>query len=76
MSLLLPDAEEPTSEDTLKFTLNIKCTKNNVSSDVTDPDRLYKNHRGTRVILIYYEPSLTHLVKQKVMNLYVNRDNI
>ncbi|KAK3802143.1 hypothetical protein RRG08_050029 [Elysia crispata] len=39
------DAVEPTSEDTLQFSLKIKCTRNNVSSDATDPNVLYKNHR-------------------------------
>ncbi|RUS84277.1 hypothetical protein EGW08_007970 [Elysia chlorotica] len=39
------DAEEPTSEDTLQFSLKIKCTRNNVSSDATDPNVLYKNHK-------------------------------
>ncbi|KAK0047233.1 DNA-directed RNA polymerases I and III subunit RPAC1 [Biomphalaria pfeifferi] len=38
-------SEEPSSEDTLQFKLKVKCTRNNITSDATDPDILYKNHK-------------------------------
>uniref|UniRef100_A0A0B7A266 DNA-directed RNA polymerases I and III subunit RPAC1 n=1 Tax=Arion vulgaris TaxID=1028688 RepID=A0A0B7A266_9EUPU len=39
------DSVEPTSEDTIQFKVKVKCTKNNITTDVTDPDVLYKNHK-------------------------------
>ncbi|BFZ07020.1 hypothetical protein BsWGS_10059 [Bradybaena similaris] len=37
------DSTEPTSEDTIQFRLKMKCTRNNITTDATDPAVLYKN---------------------------------
>lgn len=39
------DAEKNSSDDTLQFRLKIKCTRNNVDNDTTDPKILYENHK-------------------------------
>lgn len=39
------DAETNSSDDTLQFRLKVKCTRNNVTTDTTDPKILYKNHK-------------------------------
>jgi hypothetical protein len=35
-------------EDTIIFQLKVKCTKNSQAKDATDPDELYKDHKGKR----------------------------
>ena len=40
------DAESNSSDDTLQFRLKVKCTRNNVTTDTTDPKILFKNHKG------------------------------
>ena len=55
LKLLSSDAEKNSSDDTLQFRLKIKCTRNNVDNDTTDPKILYKNHKGkytSRYILL------------------------
>jgi len=39
------DAESNSSDDTLQFRLKVKCTRNNVTTDTTDPKILFKNHK-------------------------------
>lgn len=41
------DAEdEGTEEDTLEFRLKVRCTKNTAAKDSTDPDQMYRDHKG------------------------------
>lgn len=37
---------EGTAGDTLEFQLKVKCTKCLKVADTTDPDDLYKDHKG------------------------------
>jgi len=39
------DAETSSSDDTLKFSLKVKCTRNPGCADATDPKVLFKNHK-------------------------------
>ncbi|XP_005095420.1 DNA-directed RNA polymerases I and III subunit RPAC1 [Aplysia californica] len=39
------DAEAGSSDDTLQFSLKIRCSRNNVTTDATDPRVLFKNHK-------------------------------
>ncbi|CAG5131529.1 unnamed protein product [Candidula unifasciata] len=39
------DSTDHSSEDTLQFKLKVKCTRNNIATDATDPDVLYKHHK-------------------------------
>ncbi len=41
------DEENPSEQDTLEFELKVKCTWNtDRSADSSDPDEMYKNHKG------------------------------
>lgn len=40
--------EDFSPEDTIIFQLKVKCTKNSQAKDATDPDELYKDHKGKR----------------------------
>ena len=47
--------EDGTAEDTIQFSLKVKCTMNsNVSKVVTDRDELYLDHKGSNNLFIYY----------------------
>ena len=41
----LGDAEG-TAEDTIEFQLKVKCTRNPGVKESTDPDELYRDHKG------------------------------
>ena len=45
MKYIIGEAEG-TGEDTIEFQLKVKCTRNPAARDSTDPDELYKDHRG------------------------------
>lgn len=40
--------EDFSPEDTIIFQLKVKCTKNSQAKDTTDPDEMYKDHKGER----------------------------
>lgn len=40
--------EDFSPEDTIIFQLKVKCTKNPQAKDATDPDEVYKDHKGQR----------------------------
>lgn len=42
---ILADAEG-TAEDTIEFQLKVKCTRDPTAKESTDPDELYKDHKG------------------------------
>lgn len=44
---------EPTEEDTIQFDLKVKCTRN-PKHDATDPDDLYRDHKGIAVVIQMY----------------------
>ncbi|CAL1542561.1 unnamed protein product [Lymnaea stagnalis] len=59
------DSEEQTSEDTIQFKLKVKCSRNTLVSDATDPDVLYKNHKVyTRDMEWVPLPGQEHLVSK------------
>ena len=44
---LISADSDPTEEDTIQFELKVRCTRNLHVKDATDPDELYKDHKGT-----------------------------
>ena len=44
--MCVPGEAEGTAEDTIEFQLKVKCTRNPGVKESTDPDELYKDHKG------------------------------
>lgn len=62
--LLFPVDAEPTEEDTIQFELKVKCTRNQHVKEATDPDDLYKDHKGNwyTIIVVSEVNLIVHII--------------